>query len=301
MLTQEPIDWRLYRSFLAVMRHGSLSGAARQLGMTQPSIGRHMDALEQALGVALFTRMQHGLIPTPLATELLASAEAMEAAARQATRVASGGAQEEGGTVRLTVSQMMGGEVMPALLADYRRQHPRVNIELVLTNKSDDLLRREADIAVRMVKPTQQSLIAKRLGRVDIGMYAHRSYVKQFGMPRNLMEMSQHALIGPDQDTTVAMLLKQRGLVMHRDMFALKTDNDLAQMAALRAGFGLGGCQVGIAKRDPELLPVLPESLTFSLDMWLLTHDSFRSNKRVMSLFRFLTEKLTAYAKQSQR
>ncbi len=301
MLTQEPIDWSLYRSFLAVMRHGSLSGAARQLGMTQPSIGRHMDALEQTLGVALFTRMQHGLIPTPLATELLSSAEAMEAAARQAARVASGGAQEEGGTVRLTVSQMMGGEVMPALLADYRRQHPRVNIELVLTNKSDDLLRREADIAVRMVKPTQQSLIAKRLGRVDIGMYAHRSYVKQFGMPRNLMEMSQHALIGPDQDTTVAMLLKQRGLVMHRDMFALKTDNDLAQMAALRAGFGLGGCQVGVAKRDPDLLPVLPESLTFSLDMWLLTHDSFRSNKRVMSLFRFLTDKLTAYAKQSQR
>ncbi len=301
MLPQEPIDWSLYRSFLAVMRHGSLSGAARQLGMTQPSIGRHMDALEQTLGVALFTRMQHGLIPTPLATELLSSAEAMEAAARQAARVASGGAQEEGGTVRLTVSQMMGGEVMPALLADYRRQHPRVNIELVLTNKSDDLLRREADIAVRMVKPTQQSLIAKRLGRVDIGMYAHRSYVKQFGMPRNLMEMSQHALIGPDQDTTVAMLLKQRGLVMHRDMFALKTDNDLAQMAALRAGFGLGGCQVGVAKRDPDLLPVLPESLTFSLDMWLLTHDSFRSNKRVMSLFRFLTDKLTAYAKQSQR
>lgn len=300
MSTQEPIDWRLYRSFLAVMRHGSLSGAARQLGMTQPSLGRHMDALEQALGVALFTRMQHGLIPTPLAAELLSSAEAMESAVMQASRVASGGAQEEGGTVRLTVSQMMGGEVLPALLADYRRQHPRVTIELVLSNKSEDLLRREADIAVRMVKPTQQSLIAKRLGRVDIGMYAHRDYVKQFGMPRNLMEMAQHSIIGPDQDTTVAMLLQQRGLELSRNMFALRTDNDLAQMAALRAGFGLGGCQIGIAKRDPALLPVLPEQLTFSLDMWLLTHDSLRTNKRVMALFRFLTEKLTAYAKQSQ-
>jgi DNA-binding transcriptional LysR family regulator len=301
MSTQEPIDWRLYRSFLAVMRHGSLSGAARQLGMTQPSIGRHMDALEQALGVALFTRMQHGLIPTPLAAELLSSAEAMEAAVKQASRVASGGAQEEGGTVRLTVSQMMGGEVLPALLADYRRQHPRVNIELVLSNKSEDLLRREADIAVRMVKPTQQSLIAKRLGRVDIGIYAHRDYVKQFGMPRSVMELAQHSIIGPDQDTTVSMLLQQRGLELSRDMFALRTDNDLAQMAALRAGFGIGGCQVGMAKQDPTLLPVLAEQLTFSLDMWLLTHDSLRTNKRVMALFKYLTEKLTAYAKQSQR
>lgn len=297
----EDIDWNLYRSFLAVLRQGSLSGAARQLGTTQPSVGRHIDALERALGQALFTRSQLGLHPTAAAVALRDAAQAMESAAHQALRTARGGAQDEGGVVRLTASQIMGGEVLPALLADYRREHPRVAVELVLNNEQDDLLRREADVAVRMVRPTQKNLIAKRLGRVDVGLFAHQRYVQAHGLPRSVPELARHTLIGPDRDPSTAALLQRHGWVLERDWLALRTDSDLAQIAALRAGLGIGGCHLGIARRDPDLLPVLAQELTFSLDMWLVTHSGLRANRVVMGLFRFLNERLGEYARLSQR
>ncbi len=295
------VDWNLYRSFLAVLREGSLSGAARALGLTQPSLGRHIDALEQALGATLFTRAPDGLRPTAMARELQPCAEAMATASQHAARVASGGEHETRGTVRLTASQFIGGEVLPALLAPFCAQHPHISIELVLSNASDDLLKREADIAVRMVRPTQQSLVAKRLGRVDVGMFAHQQYVKARGLPRSLLDIGHHLLIGPDQDPSTKRMMAQRGLDLNPQDFALRCDSDLAQLAALRAGLGIGGCQLGIARRDAALVPVLADELFFSLDMWLLTHAGLRSNRRVMALYRYLAVELALYAKSSQR
>lgn len=300
-MNRSDIDWNLYRSFLAVMREGSLSGAARTLGLTQPSLGRHIDALEAALGATLFTRAPDGLRPTPLARELQPCAEAMASATQLAARVASGAEQEARGTVRLTASQLIGGEVLPGILAPFCEQHPHIGIELVLNNANDDLLKREADIAVRMVRPTQQSLVAKRLGRVDIGMYAHQRYAKARGLPRSLAELRNHLLIGPDQDPSTKRLIAQRGLALNAQDFALRTDSDLAQLAALRAGLGIGGCQLGLARRDPALVPVLPDDLYFSLDMWLVTHADLRNNRRVMALFKYLAVELTLYAKSSVR
>lgn len=295
------IDWNLYRAFLAVMHEGSLSAAARALGSTQPSVGRHIAALEEALGAPLFTRGPGGLKPTATALELQGPAQAMAAAARHAVRVASGSEHEQRGTVRITASQIIGGEVLPELLARYQAQHPLVTLELVLNNKMDDLLKREADIAVRMERPGQQALIAKRMGRVDIGLYAHQRYARTRGLPRNLVEMSQHALVGADQDPIATRLGQQKGIPITRDMFTFRCDNDLAQIAAIRAGMGIGGMQIGLARRDPDLLPVLPEILTFNLDMWLVMHGDQRQNQRVMSLFRYLTQELSAYAASSQR
>jgi DNA-binding transcriptional LysR family regulator len=295
------IDWNLYRAFLAVMHEGSLSAAARALGSTQPSVGRHIAALEEALGAPLFTRGPGGLKPTATALELQGPAQAMAAAARHAVRVASGSEREQRGTVRITASQIIGGEVLPELLARYQAQHPLVTLELVLNNKMDDLLKREADIAVRMERPGQQALIAKRMGRVDIGLYAHQRYARTRGLPRNLVEMSQHALVGADQDPIATRLGQQKGIPITRDMFTFRCDNDLAQIAAIRAGMGIGGMQIGLARRDPDLLPVLPEILTFNLDMWLVIHGDQRRNQRVMSLYRYLTQELSAYAASSQR
>jgi DNA-binding transcriptional LysR family regulator len=299
-MPKDPIDWSLYRSFLAVMQEGSLSGAARALGTTQPSMGRHIVALEQALGATLFTRAPDGLKPTAIAQELLAPAQAMATAVQVAARVASGGAQEPHGTVRITASQIMGGEVLPDLLARYMAQNPQLTIELVLNNKNEDLLQREADIAVRMQRPTQQALIAKRLGRVDIGLFAHQRYARARGLPRTLAEMPLHTLIGEDQETVAVRLGQQSGIPISREMFQFRCDSDLAQLAALRAGVGIGGCHLGIARRDPQLLPVLPDILRFNLEMWLVTHGDLRSNKRVMALFRYLTQHLSAYALSSQ-
>ena len=298
-MASNQFDWNLYRSFLAVMREGSLSGAARSLGLTQPSIGRHIDALEGVLGVALFTRAPDGLRPTSMARELLPYADAMASTAQLAARVATGEEQEERGTVRVTASQIIGGEVLPWILAQFFDQHPNISVELVLNNENDDVLKREADIAVRMVRPTQQSLVAKRLGRVDVGMFAHQRYVKAKGLPRSLLELRNHVLIGPDQDLATKKLMEQRGLAFSSEMFTLRTDNDLAQLAALRAGLGIGGCQWGLARRDSNLIAVLPKDLYFNMDMWLVTHAGLRKNQRVMALYKYLGVELIRYAKSS--
>lgn len=291
--------WELYRSFLAVIRAGSLSGAARALAATQPTVGRHVDALESALGVALFVRSQNGLAPTPAALEMLPAAEAMASAAEALARAASGTDAGEQGTVRITASEVVGGEVLPALLADFGRLHPRIAIELALTNRHENLLRRDADIAVRMARPSQQALVARRLGKVGIGLYAHRRYLNARGAPRAIDELERHAVIGFDR----VPFLPPGGIggrVPTREMFSFRCDSDLAQLAALRAGIGIGGCQHGLARRDPDLLPVLPEKISFALEMWLAMHRDLRASRRVRLLFDHLARGLAQYAASSQ-
>jgi DNA-binding transcriptional LysR family regulator len=287
--------WELYRSFLAVVRDGSLTGAARSLGLTQPTLGRHVAALEQALGVALFTRSQHGLTPTPVALELMPHAEAMAAAAEALARAASGEAARDRGTVRLTASEIVGAEVLPPILTAFHERHPHIVLELALSNRTEDLLRRDADIAVRMVRPTQEALIARRIGRMPIGLYAHRRYIDKHGAPRTIDELLRHTLIGFDRDTTSMRAVGGAANSLSREMFALRSDNDLAQLAALRAGYGIGGCQVGIAARDPDLLPVLPDQLYFTLEMWLAMHEDLRTSHRVRLLFDHLVTELGAF------
>ncbi|HUN50840.1 MAG TPA: LysR family transcriptional regulator, partial [Candidatus Sulfotelmatobacter sp.] len=287
--------WDLQRSFLAVVREGSLTGAARSLGLTQPTIGRHVTALEAALGVALFTRSQHGLTPTPAALELLPHAEAMAAAAAAFARTGSGQAEAARGTVRLTASEIVGAEVLPPMLAAFHEKHPAIVLELALTNRNEDLLRRDADIAVRMARPTQTALIARRIGPLRLGLYAHRRYLDRHGMPNTIDELLRHTLIGFDRDTTSMRSVGGAADMLSREMFALRTDNDLAQLAALRAGYGIGGCQEAIAARERELVPVMPGQLHFSLDMWLAMHEDLRTSRRVRLLFDHLAAALAAY------
>jgi len=288
--------WEHYRSFLGVLREGSLSGAARRLELTQPTLGRHIDALEKALGIKLFARSQHGLIPTQGALDLAPHAEAMEAAAQALVRAASGEADEPRGAVRLTASEIVGAEVLPAILAEFHERHPQIAIELMLSNRNQDLSRRDADIAVRMVRPTQKALIAKRSGTLQIGLYAHRRYLARHGTPRTVGDLARHALIGFDRDPSAFRSLGSSGLPVTRDIFALRTDHDQAQLNALRAGFGIGGCQAGIAARERDLVPVLPHDIGFRLEMWLVMHEALRANRRVRLLYEHLDGALRAYA-----
>src|SRR6478736_2164166 len=205
-MTQEQPGWELYRSFLAVVREGSLSGAARALSLTQPTVGRHIDALEAALGVSLFTRSQAGLIASEGASSLIPYAEAMASAAAALQRAASGEAEDDRGTVRVTASEMIGGEVLPAVLTAFHEAHPRIIVELVLSNRSEDLLRREADIAVRMVRPSQTALFARKLGVIKLGFHAHARYLKAHGTPKTMSELLEHPLIGFDKTPTVRRL-----------------------------------------------------------------------------------------------
>lgn len=291
--------WDLYRSFLGVLRFGSLSAAARELGLTQPTLGRHIDALEEALSAKLFTRSRHGLVPSATALALVPHAEGMEAAAAALVRAASGESDEPDGAVRLTASHIVGSEVLPAILAEFRERHPRIAIELALSNRNQDLSRRDADIAVRMIRPAQKALVAKRLGNVRIGLYAHRRYIARHGMPGSLEELAGHTLIGFDRDATAFRSARAGGLEIGREIFALRTDDDIAQLNALRAGFGIGGAQAGIAARDEELVPVLAGAIGFKLEMWLVMHEDQRGSRRVRLLFDHLADRLKAYAARS--
>ena len=292
-----PPGWDLYRSFLAVLRLGSLSAAARELELTQPTLGRHIQELEAALGQALFTRSQAGLMPTRAALQLQPHAEAMASAASALLRAASGALDEPEGSVRLTTSEIMGVEVLPPILTAFREAHPKIIIELSLSNTNQDLLRRDADIAVRMARPTQAALLAKRLGAVPVGLFAHRRYLARHGAPSSLEDLvAHHTIIGFDADAAALRSFRNTGLPITRDIFAFRSDSDHAQLAALRAGFGVSGCQKRIAARDSDLAPVLANAFRFDLEMWVVMHEDLRTSRRVRLLYDHLAEALSPYA-----
>lgn len=288
-------DWDLYRSLLAVLDAGSLSGAARALGAAQPTVGRHIEALEQALGAALFTRSPGGLRPTDTALALRPQAEAMAAAAEALVRTASGEAHQVSGVVRLTASDVVGTEVLPPILTAFHELYPRVAVELAPSNRQEDLLRRDADIAVRMARPTQSALFARRVGAVRLVFHAHRSYLQKHGEPRTLKELAGHSLIGYDRLAPPARILKSLGMDVSRELFALRTDSELAQIAALRAGYGICPCQPAIAAKDPNLVPILVDVLGFDMEVWVVMHEDLKASRRTRALFDHLVEGLKVY------
>lgn len=297
-MTQGLPDWSLYCSFLSVLRTGSLSAAAREGGLTQPTVGRHIDALEKALGVALFTRSQQGLTPTEAALELRPYAESLEATAAALVRAAVGRAGTQG-TVRITASEIVGAEVLPPILTQLRADHPEITLELVLSNRTEDLLQREADIAVRMVRPTQQALAARHVGDIELGLHARRDYLDRHGTPTSVAELREHALIGFDRENAFIRSVRAQGFPVERSMFALRSDSDLAQLACVRAGFGIGVCQVGLARRPPELVRVLARSFLFKLEVWIVMHSDLRSSKRCRVVADALARGLGAYCASS--
>jgi DNA-binding transcriptional LysR family regulator len=294
-MTKHGPSWELLRTFLEVVRDGSLSGAARRLGLTQPTAGRHIDALEAQLRLPLFTRSPHGLIPTPAALDLVPHAEQMAAAAAALRRAASGEAATDRGTVRITASEIVGCEILPAILAGFRRKHPAIELELKLSNRNEDLLRRDADIAVRMNRPTQKALVTRRIGKTMIGLYAHRDYLAAFGTPTSIADLSAHRLIGFDRDDRSFRSAGSLAALVTRDQFCFRCDSDPAQLAALRAGVGIGGCQDQLALLRPELVPVLPKEVRFSLEIWLAMHENLKATRRVRLLFEHLADGIKGF------
>ena len=293
MNRREP-DWSLYRSFIAVLREGSLSGAARALGLTQPTIARHITALEQSIGLELFVRSRQGLSPTEGALELKPYAESLSATTAAMMRAASGQGKAVKGTVRVSASEIVGAEVLPPLFASLRERHPQLEIELVLSNTVDNLLRREADIAVRMVEPAHEALVIKRIGTVALGLHAHRSYLDRAGRPRTLQSLQNHTLIGFDRETPEIRSMRERIQELGAVHFAFRTDSDIAQLMAIRAGFGIGICHVALARRDPNLERVLP-GVQLKLGVWLAMHENLRSTPRCRAVFDGLATGLMAH------
>jgi DNA-binding transcriptional LysR family regulator len=297
MINAEP-DWSLYRTFLAVLREGSFSAAARSIGSTQPTVGRQMEALEERLQTKLFTRSQRGLAPTAAAQDLLPHAEAMAAAAAALHRVSSAERSEERGTVRLTAAELMGIEVLPPILSAFSRSHPHIAIELSLSNRNEDLLQRDADIAVRMARPAQNSLLARRVGTVKVGLFAHRAYVEAYGLPKTPDDFSKHRLIGFDRDTHVLRTSGGPAAALQHVVFNIRTDSVAAQQALLRAGAGITACQINAARRDPDLVAVPTSQFVFTREIWIVMHPDMKRVHRIRLLFDHLVGALTKYAKE---
>lgn len=288
-------SWDLYRSFLGVLEEGSLSGAARALGLTQPTLGRHIDALETAIGLSLFTRSQSGFIPTDAALALRPYAQTLAATATALLRAASGHGEGVRGTVRVSASEVVGVEVLPPILAALRATHPELVIELTLSSRVEDLLRREADIAVRMVRPSQDALIARRVGEIELGLFGRRDYLARCGTPTQWDDLQRHAVIGFDTESVFVRQARRTLAAFSRENFALRTDSDLAQIAALRAGFGIGMCQVRIAERDPALVRLMPDAFDLRMETWIAMHEDLRDSPRCRATFGALVAGLEHY------
>lgn len=285
-------SWDLYRTFHAVLRDGSLSSAARTLGLTQPTIARHIDALEQAIGTTLFLRTPRGLSPTDAALELKPVAESLASTSAAFLRMAERRGGEVDGTVRISASEVVGIEHLPPILAMLRERHPKLTVELSLANSVDDLLQRKADIAIRMVQPEQQALVTKWIGIIPIGLYAHQRYLDRRGVPQDMQALENHDLIGFDTETPAIRAIAQHYPIVSRKTFALRVDSDVAQLAAIRAGFGIGVCQVPIAAANPELVRVLADGFNVDLETWVVMHEDLRGSTSCRIVFDALAHEL---------
>lgn len=291
-----PIAWDLYRTLLGVLEEGSLSGAARALGLTQPTVGRQVAALERALATPLFVRSPTGLVPTEAALALRGHAQAMASTAAALERAAASQGEGVRGVVRITASHVVGLEVLPRALPALRERHPDLAVELVLSNRVHDLLRQEADVAVRMTPPKQAALVTRHVGHIELGLHAHPDYLARHGRPRRPEDLAGHALIGFDRDTSALRSLGRTPVPLRREMFALRTDDDAAQLALLRAGAGLGVCQVSIARRD-GLVRLLPKAFSWRLGTWITLHEDLRHSPRCRAAFDWLVETMTDWVR----
>ncbi len=292
-------DWEGQRAFLAVLETGSLSAAARRLGLAQPTVRRRIEALEAQVGAALFTRTPTGLAATPAAEPLGEHVRAMAAAAEAFTRTASAEAQAEAGTVRITASEIVAVEVLPAILAALQARHPALQIELGASNRNEDLLRREADIAVRMSPPRQEALLVRRIGDIRLGLFAHRRLVERFGVPETMEDLGGWPAVGFEHPPAYLDRMVATGFRFAMADFSFRSDSDLAQLAAIRAGVGAGVCQIQLGRRCPDLVPLLVDQVRYPLETWVVMHEDLKGLRRMRLVFDALVEGMAAYCREA--
>lgn len=288
------LDWTLLRSFLAVVEGGSLSTAAKNIGATQPTLSRHIRELETALGVILFTRSARGLDPTKAALGLVDDARTMGAAAEALNLKAQGRSQNLFGTVRITASVIVANLMLPPILADLRQAEPSIQIEIVASDTNQNLLRRDADIAIRMADPTQNALIARKLGDSPMGLFATRAYFDRRGRVASSYELNRHDLIGLDRSDFLIRGFAAYGIQLTREEFALRTDEGMLTWHLLLAGAGIGIAQVILAKRQPDLEQVDAGIGLGALPVWLVMSEEVRSNARIRRVADFLSDAVGA-------
>ena len=288
-------DWNLLRALGAVLAHGSLTQAAARLGSSQPTLSRQIATLEKLVGAPLFERSKRGLLPTAQAQALAEPAARMLAAAQavaQAADSASSRAGQLAGSVRITASEVVSSQVLPGLLVALARQQPQIQIELVPGDSLSNLLEREADIAVRMLRPTQGTLITRHIADWPLGFYAHPDLLAAAGGPPTPGSLHQHRWVGFDQSTQMIDGFQAAGIDIDRRFFAFRCDNQVVNLEAVRQGLGIGILMAPLARRLPGLVPVLTELALPVLPVWLTAHRELRASRRLRLVFDFLAQAL---------
>ena len=288
----ESLDWSLVQAFLAVAETGSLSAAARALGRSQPTLGRQVRALEEQLGGELFHRQPRGLDLTETGAALLDPARSMREAANSMALAVAGRDEGLEGTVRITASVAVSIFHLPRILTEIRQAEPRIALELVPSDRSSNLLYREADIAIRMYRPTQQDLVTRHLGDTAIAAFAARGYIRRRGMPQSVADAARHDIIGQDRDTVLIDGMRALGLPASRDMFAFRCDDVATSWQLVRAGAGIGFLQRSLGATDPDLVEIDFGVPLPSLPVWLTAHEAMRRSPRIRRVWDMLVASL---------
>ncbi len=285
------LNWSLIQSFLAVAETGSLSAAARRLGASQPTVGRQIRQIETQLGLKLFIRQPRGLKLTETGQLLLDPAKTMRNAMSQIALTAAG--QESGltGTVRLTASAFVSRFILPDIIAVLRQSAPQISIELVASDRSQNLLFGEADIALRMYRPSGQDMIARHLGDMALGMFAASTYLDQKGRPNSTEQLlSDHDLIGYDQDQSILHGMRDLNLAAEPGWFSIRCDDNPVNWMLLRAGCGVGFVPLFAGLRQQGVEQVLPDTPLPALPVWLTAHQAMRHTPRIRKVWDMLAQ-----------
>lgn len=283
-------DWNRARAFLVTAEEGSLSAAARALGMTQPTLGRQVTALEQELGVTLFERVGRGLSLTASGLELLEQVRGMGEAANRVSLTASGQTRTIEGSITVTASEVNAAFLLPQALERLRREHPGIEVKLVATNALRDLRRREADIAIRSGRPTDPNLVATRLRDTPARLYATPHYLSRLGTPKTPAELSRADFIGFSDDDRFMNGMNALGFELSRKNFPIHTDNHLVLWELVKSGLGVGVIIEEVGDAEPLVARALPSFDPIPVPTWLVAHREVHTSRRVRVVFDLLAE-----------
>jgi DNA-binding transcriptional LysR family regulator len=291
---EPPLDWTWLRTLLSVVREGSFGRAARALGTSQPSVGRHVKQLEAALEARLFERRGQLLVPSALAQQLAEQAAGMQACAERVGELAAAHRAAQSGSVRISASRMTATHLLPPLLARLDQGRGAPVIELVPEDALSNLSQREVDLAVRLVRPARTSARVRRAGSIAVGLYAARSYVARRGLPAARAQLAEHSIVGFDQSAMMGRGARRLGLPGDARAFAFKVDDRVVQWSAIRAGVGIGVLPVYLAAGDPELVRVLPELALPPTGVWLVALPDVLARPPVRQVFDALSAGISA-------
>ena len=285
------MDWNHIRAFHATAASGSLSAAARELGLTQPTLSRQVVALEARLGVALFERRGRKLVLTPTGMELLGHIRVMGDAADTLALAASGRAKEIGGRVCISAIDAYAAYVLPEIVARIRAEAPQITIALVASNAFSDLHRGEADIAIRHARPERPGLVGLQIRDTAASFFASRDWVARKGLPKVPSDLGGADLMGLD-DPDMGAFLKGIGIPLDTEDLRIVSESSVAIWEMVKRGMGVAMMMHEVAVRTPGVVNIMPDMQPIPVPIWLVTHEALTASPRIRLVQTILAEEL---------